>query len=133
MEEAVGEDKDAPATGGGGGAPATVVWTGWRPGGGVASRRRGSVEVAGQRRRGGVEAASGRRGGVEAASGWRGSVEVAWPRRWERRGEGDLGREQGGGGVLTRENIARARGGRRWLESRKKGPSRPFQWLGGVW
>ena len=55
--------------GGGVGAPATVVWTGRHPGGGVASRRRGSVEVAGQRRRGGVEAASGRRrGGVGAAS-----------------------------------------------------------------
>ena len=34
------------------------------------------------------------------------------------------GREQGGVGGLTGENIAGARGGRRWPESRKKGPSR---------
>ena len=63
MEEAVREDKDAPATGGGGGAPATMVWTGRRPGGGVASRRRRGVEAASRRRRGGVEAAGQRRGG----------------------------------------------------------------------
>ena len=43
------------------------------------------------------------------------------------------GQEQGGGGVLTEENVAGARGGRRWPELRKKGPSRLFQWLGGVW
>lgn len=42
------------------------------------------------------------------------------------------GQEQGGGRVLTEENIAGARGGWRWPESRKKGPSRLFQWLGGV-
>ena len=36
----------------------------------------------------------------------------------------DYGQEQGGGGVLTEENLAGARGGRRWPESRRKGPSR---------
>ena len=77
VEEAVGEDKDA-------GEWATVVWTGQRPGGGVASRRRGSVEVAGQRRRGGAEAASGRRRGGGAAS-----------RR--RRGGGAASRRRGSG------------------------------------
>ena len=42
------------------------------------------------------------------------------------------GQEQGGGGVLTEENVAGSRGGRRWPESKKKGPSRLFQWLGRV-
>ena len=45
----------------------------------------------------------------------------------------DYGQVQAGGGVLTEENVAGARGGRRWPEWRKKGPSRLFQWLGGDW
>ena len=45
---------------------------------------------------------------------------------------GGYARVQGGGGVLTGENAAGARGGRSWPELGKKGPSRLFQWLGGA-